>query len=119
LAFPFEGGKRLKGTGTFGPNRNRVSYDTWPSWSPTCKPNRNHEGRHANESVSKVVRRHLATKTDTFLYKKIGLKNLFDIGAAKSTRIERQINQTRFQLHVAPALGQSNTLRAFTQVNFM
>jgi|AntAceMinimDraft_5_1070358.scaffolds.fasta_scaffold139851_1 hypothetical protein len=44
-----------------------------------------------SQSVSKVVRRHLATKTDTSLYKNCVLKTFSDIGAVKSTRIERQI----------------------------
>ena len=30
LASPLEGAKRLKGTGTFGPSRNRVSYNVSP-----------------------------------------------------------------------------------------
>jgi hypothetical protein len=66
-----------------------------------------------SESVSKLVRRHLATKTDKFHYKNLRLKTFSDIGAVKSiksTLIESQ-NQTRFPLPVAPAFGLRPTKR--------
>jgi len=68
---------------------------------------RHHKGRHASESVSKVVRRHLATKTGTFLFKKIGLKALSDIGAIKLARIERQIQLAFHSLQPRPSANQT------------